>query len=330
MNLKEDFYQKANAWWWTGRTDEGSPGNYFHEIVSCLDVLNDNLPALKNDKGFGLIGYCCQEGVRRNHGRIGAAHGPRAIRTMLGPLAVHYNTIPRLMDLGNIHCLHEEMEATQILLSKQVNNLLNNSYLPILMGGGHDIAYGHFLGIQKFLGNKKKKLGIINLDAHFDLRVNLKNGHSGTPFYQISQCFENPREDFHYLCLGIQPDSNSELLFDTAKSLGVEYLFADQMTSLNIALVTESIQAFMSKIDHVYLSIDLDGFASAFAPGVSAPSPMGFTPQVAMKIIDDIVSSGKLLCMDIAELNPTLDQDNCTARLAARLINHTITALVAD
>lgn len=329
MNLKEDFYQKANSWWWTGRTDEGYPHNYFHQNITCVDAQNDTLPTPGENRGFGIVGYCCQEGVRRNHGRIGAAHGPRAIRNMLGPLAVHYAKKPRLIDLGNIHCLHEEMEATQILLSKQVFNLLDSSYMPILMGGGHDMAYGHFLGIQKFLGEKKKRLGIINLDAHFDLRINLKNGHSGTPFYQISQCYEKPQEDFHYLCLGIQQASNSQLLFDTAKSLEVEYLLANQMTENNLEVISQSISAFMSKIDHVYLSIDLDGFASAFAPGVSAPSPMGFTPQVAMEVIDQIASSGKLLSMDIAELNPTFDQDNCTARLAARLINHTVTVLLA-
>ena len=72
--------------------------------------------------------------------------------------------------------------------------------------------------------------------------------------------------------------------------------------------------------DLIYLSIDLDGFASAYAPGVSAPSPMGFQPDVALKVINYLVQSQKLVSTDLVELNPKYDLDNATARLAARLI----------
>jgi formiminoglutamase len=62
----------------------------------------------------------------------------------------------------------------------------------------------------------------------------------------------------------------------------------------------------------------MDGFSSAFAPGVSAPSPMGISPDIAFRIFELIASSKKLISMDVVELNPTFDQDNATARLAAR------------
>lgn len=77
---------------------------------------------------------------------------------------------------------------------------------------------------------------------------------------------------------------------------------------------------FCRKVNKVYLTIDLDGFSSAYAPGVSAPSAVGFTPELAFKVMDWLALSGKLISMDVVELNPHYDQDNKTARLAARCV----------
>ena len=70
------------------------------------------------------------------------------------------------------------------------------------------------------------------------------------------------------------------------------------------------------------MSIDLDGFSSAYAPGVSAPSPLGFAPHFVYKILSFIFASKKVISCDLAELNPTLDQDNITSNLAAKLVDH--------
>ena len=83
----------------------------------------------------------------------------------------------------------------------------------------------------------------------------------------------------------------------------------------------KKLQNFMGQVDHLYLSIDMDGFSSAFAPGVSAPSPLGFEPKVVFKLLKWILNSKKVRACDIAELNPSYDQDEQTARLAATLID---------
>ena len=65
----------------------------------------------------------------------------------------------------------------------------------------------------------------------------------------------------------------------------------------------------------------LDGFSSAYAPGVSAPSPLGFTPNFMYKMLQFLFDTKKVISCDIAELNPTLDTDNLTANLAAKLLD---------
>jgi len=66
----------------------------------------------------------------------------------------------------------------------------------------------------------------------------------------------------------------------------------------------------------------MDGFSSAYSPGVSAPSPMGFTPEIAFKVFELITKSKKMISLDVTEMNPTYDQDNATARLAARCVEY--------
>ncbi len=78
---------------------------------------------------------------------------------------------------------------------------------------------------------------------------------------------------------------------------------------------------FIRKIDYLYITIDLDGFSSAYAPGVSAPSPLGFTPYFVFKMLKFLFATNKVISCDIAELNPTLDRDNLTANLAAKLVD---------
>ncbi|MFT7381629.1 MAG: formiminoglutamase [Roseivirga sp.] len=312
---------------WKGRNDPNSGRlNYWHELVALYD-LDELKPA--GHTQIALLGYACEEGVKRNQGRLGAANGPDAIRKMLAVLPNHFDKETSLLDLGNIECDDQQLETTQAFLSQSVTQLLEVGAFPILLGGGHDIAYAHYTGIRDFLNqnSSQKKIGIVNLDAHFDLRDNANGNTSGTPFFQIAQDCKEANQDFHYLCLGIQKAANTKTLFETAERLGVEWAESTDYIVQNWIKIEQQLLAFIHKVDVVYLTIDLDGFSSAYAPGVSAPSPMGFAPDVVLKTLEVLFQSKKVTSVDIAEMNPAYDQGNATARLAARLV-HFITDLI--
>lgn len=309
-------YQKPNSELWKGRSSEQKL--YMHEIIQCIDLEKNNLAEVPQ-KCFSILGYACDEGVKRNQGRIGAVQGPDRIRKMLSSLSNHFSDQTRIIDVGNITCETGNLEETQNETSDCIASLLSYRTFPIVLGGGHDLAYAHYNGIKKQF--PEKTIGIINLDAHFDLRKVDQKGNSGTPFYQIAT--EN--DNFRYLCLGIQKASNNKELFNTAETLKVEYLLNTEFTFQNIKTVTEKINRFITSVDLIYLTIDIDGFSSIYAPGVSAPSPFGFSTDIAMEAIQLICKSDKLASVDFVELNPTYDIDNCTARLAARLIYHIMT-----
>jgi formiminoglutamase len=272
------------------------------------------------ERKVGILGYAGEEGVIRNQGRLGTIEGPAAIRKMLGSVAYHLPENLPLLDYGDIFTLNQDLEGSHEVISKLTHELLTSQHFPVLLGGGHDLAYAHGHGVQRFVMEKAEKLGIINLDAHFDLRP-LVDGksHSGSPFLQLAEEFP---DNFHYLALGIQRAANPKSLFQTAEKLHARYLVMEDFRLNNWEYIEEQIIWFLDSVDKVYLSIDLDGFASAFAPGVSAPSPMGFNPQIAFKVFELIAKSKKLISLDVVELNPKFDQDNSTARLAARAIEY--------
>ncbi|MBZ4187749.1 formimidoylglutamase [Niabella beijingensis] len=313
-------YQPPTTENWQGRIDGTGPAcQRWHQVMQLLD-LNETITA-DLAGAFVLLGFACDEGVRRNQGRPGAAAGPGSIRTVLRNLPVHHTAQVMLYDAGNIICENDDLEMAQEQLAAAVNAILEKKGFPVVLGGGHEVAYGHFKGIRRSRRNNDIT-GIINFDAHFDLREpGVSGANSGTGFYQIANDLQEQGALFAYLPVGLQQISNTLQLFETAGALGVKYIEAAAMYDLNLPSLEQQVQAFLNHVDEVYLTIDLDVFAAAYAPGVSAVAFNGITPGYCfLSLLQQIFQSGKLVSFDIAELNPGFDKDQRTARLAAELI----------
>jgi formiminoglutamase len=319
LNVIYEPGQKAD---WTGRQSPSSLGHqYWHQAIELGDI---NASNKQEQTTIGIVGYSCDEGVRRNFGRVGAAKGPLMLKEKLAKLPLHL-AAKKLVDFGLVKCVKEDMESCQLAFSKIIEQLITRNIFPIGIGGGHDIAYGHFMGVYEALKNMPNhKIGIINFDAHFDLRPTVDATNSGTPFNQIITAMKQKNKLVDYFVLGIQQQSNTKELFDIATKENVQYVtnFECEPTDAAIKNVQEKLTAFIQQNDYIYVSIDLDGFSSAYAPGVSAPSPLGFTPHFVYKILSFIFASKKVISCDLAELNPTLDQDHITSNLAAKLVDH--------
>jgi len=307
---------------WEGRRDGNDPASLrWHQYIQTTDISRVSLPALKQgQKGIALLGFVSDEGVRRNKGRTGAAAGPAMIRKMCASFPVHFDD-HLLVDAGDIVCEDNQLEMAQEALSATVHYLLQQGYLPVLLGGGHEIAYAHERGIRRYTGSTQQ-LGIINFDAHFDLRIPASAGiSSGSGFWQLAQDCEAQSRAFHYLALGIQAHSNTAQLFRTAAELNVLYIPADAFHSQDRNTLRNAISTSLEQTDAIYLTIDLDVFAAPFAPGVSAVAYNGILPGgMFMECLRIILQSGKVAGIDIAELNPSFDVDNHTAKLGAALV----------
>ncbi|MEZ5023698.1 MAG: formimidoylglutamase [Chitinophagales bacterium] len=327
--IKEDnkhvIYRPTDKNLWTGRKTNSEKGlQYWYQAIQCIQLEKGSFPAENDHKRFALIGYVCDEGVRRNQGRIGAELGPTALRKSLGKVALHFEN-KSIFDVGDIVCIENRMEACQKRLSHQITELLEQNITPIAIGGGHDIAFAHFNGIYNYVKDQpKNKIGIINFDAHFDLRPIELQANSGTPFNQINTLLKEVDQAFNYFVVGIQPPNNTKELFDIAKDLKVDYVLHSDCEIAKVEYINNQLDEFISKVDHLYITVDLDGFSSAYVSGVSAPSPLGFAPSFFFKIFDHLLQSKKVISIDIAELNPTFDRDGQTANLASKIVDYTV------
>jgi len=155
-------------------------------------------------------------------------------------------------------------------------------------------------------------------------------GSSGTGFLQIADYCQSKGAPYDYTCFGVQAFGNTKLLFERGKELNITTVKADEFFRDNGVNAGQIAKKIIERRDQIYLTICLDAFGSGFAPGVSAPQSLGIYPWHALPIIRELASSGKVVSLDIAELNPSLDRDGMTSHLGASLIAHFIKASTQD
>lgn len=319
--LKPEYYRKPKTGDWHGRMDGPGPEHLrWHQHVRLVDLTVDDLAGRQNT--VAILGFACDEGVKRNQGRVGASRSPTVMRTVLSNLPVSGPALG-IIDVGDIVCHDGNMEEAQRQLSHTVTGLLRHAIFPLVIGGGHEVTFANFMGVRGFVDGttRGESIACINFDAHFDNRQVRGIATSGTGFSQIEQAETRAGNIFQYLAIGIQRPSNTAALFREAERSNTQYILKDDFTPDNKKQVLHRIETFLDKRQYIYLTIDMDVFAAAFAPGVSAPAYNGIFPDsLFFDCLALVVSSGKLVSLDIAELNPGFDIDNRTARLEADII----------
>jgi formiminoglutamase len=319
---------------WQGRIDmeDGDQGRRFHQMVAIVD---ENDQSKFNQPGLLLLGFSCDEGVRRNKGRVGAFDAPNLIRSALANMAWHdnNNNYSSVYDAGNVTCVDQDLAKSQQKLATKVSHALQQKHKVLVFGGGHEVAWGSFQGLSQYIqaiGISNPKIGIINFDAHFDLRSystsnSVYPSSSGTPFRQIADYCSTLGWAFNYACLGVSRASNTEALFNQADSLNVLYKEDKELVTHLMDQRLVELELFIASVDYLYLSIDLDVFSACVAPGVSAPASRGISYETIEILLKPIfkaknkLGKSKLCLADLAEYNPLFDVDKQTARLAARL-----------
>jgi len=348
---------------WSGRIDPVQPGedpklaHRVHQRIQKLDLTTQL--STQHKKSVALLGFKSDLGVIRNQGRPGAAEAPDSIRKAMANAAWHFGEL-QLFDAGNIIIPTEgtatpqndtpltatphspdPLQQAQNLLAKQVTRLQQAGYFTLILGGGHEIAKPHYLGIK--CSDRTKRVGIVNIDAHLDLRIN-PIPTSGTSFYEIYQSQTQQNEPFDYAVLGLQKFSNTAELYRIASLTNTKILHAEEFNQTNLTAthpapiefnptspasnhpiqthfptpIQSFLNEYLSNLDKVYLTTCMDVVDAAYAPGVSAPATHGLTPYWIHYIYWVLAQSGKLVGADIAETNPGFDSDNRTLKLAAR------------
>jgi formiminoglutamase len=265
----------------------------------------------KNDPPLAvLLGFPSDEGVRRNGGRVGAAGGPKAIRPALYRLTADPRSeqfedlLGRTRDLGDLE-ISRNLEFDQQHLGEALSPYLEQGAFVIVLGGGHETSYGHFQGYAR----GSQPVEILNWDAHADVRE-LKDGkgHSGSPF---RQAIEDPSGKCRrYTVAGLQPHSMARAHLDYVGKHG-RAVWREEVTREAID------ELYRGVAGPALVSFDLDAVTDAEAPGVSAPTSAGLPTELWLAAADTAGRCPAVTSADVVELNPAVDRDGQTARLAA-------------
>lgn len=279
---------------YSGRIDSSRPERFYQIVEPYTNEANSDV----------IIGFMSDEGVRRNKGRIGAKEAPEKIREKLSSLAY---TSP-IFDAGSVEGT-EDLETSQKILGKAVSELLSHNNFPVILGGGHETVYGHYLGVRD--AYKDKRIAVLNIDAHFDLRNEEKS--SGTMFYEMLSEDDN----IDYFVIGIQPFSNTKSLYENAEKFNVKYWTLDELRNDSYL---SAIKTALEDYDYVFMTLCMDSIQQSYAPGTSAPAPNGFTAEEIIKTVKYFASLENLSSFDISEVSPPLDIDDRTSSLAALIV----------
>jgi formiminoglutamase len=273
------------------------------------DLLGSKLAA-SDEPTAVLLGFPSDVGVQRNGGRVGAAEGPHAIR------AAFYRLVPdprcarfedllrRTRDLGDLE-VTGDLEADQRNLGDVLSPHLQRGALVIVLGGGHETSYGHFLSYAL----AGRPVDILNWDAHADVRE-LKDGkgHSGSPF---RQALEDPSGACRqYLVAGLEPHLVARAHLEYVQQRG-RAIWREEISREAIDSIYDSVTS------PALVSFDLDALNQAEAPGVSAPNAAGLRSDLWLSAAYAAGRCPAVTSADVVELNPSVDRDGQTARLAA-------------
>lgn len=211
--------------------------------------------------------------------------------------------------------------------SGAVATSLQAGHFPLVLGGDHSLAVGSVHGAAR-----NRKLGVIWVDAHADF-----NTPETTPSGNIhgmplaARCgLGDPRlvnlwdgepaslDPQRVAVIGARDLDPGEK--DNLRRAGVLMMSMEQLDRLGFVRAMEiALARITDGADGVYLSFDMDALDPRHAPGVGTPVSGGLTYREAHLACEMVAETGKLIGMDIVEVNPILDAHNATAELAVEL-----------
>ena len=317
------------------RSGESKFGEQIIVLPSITNIYDD---LINLDVKYVLIGLPEDVGVFANHGKSGACNAWEAtIKVLLNTQNSTLNEATQLCVLGHLDFSEEQeqlskwdqnnvkhIKKARALVSeidKEVSNLIYNivkaGKIPIVIGGGHNNAYGNIKGTSLALN---KKINVVNLDAHTDFRA-LEGRHSGNGFsYAFAEGFLN-----RYFIFGIHKNYTSQsILNDT--------LNADNSIKYNTfeAIEVEKTLEFKYEMKEAlrYISkgtfgIEIDCDAIANIPS-SAQTPSGFSVNQARQFVHFFGSNPSVQYLHICEAAPTKK----TASQVGKFITYLITDFI--
>jgi arginase len=277
--------------------------------------------------------------------RRGVDMGPSAIRVAnlnkrLASLGYHVD------DLGNVpvdqpESLPEGPERAKYLpqialtckrLAGIVDRALADKKVPLVLGGDHSVAVGTTAGVSRYFRRKKQPIGLIWVDAHADMNTPETSPSGNVHGMPLACCVGLGPPELTNL-LGFAPKVNPQrtalvglrdvdaLEKGLVRNTGVRAFTMRDIDERGLrSVMDEAVRIASEDTAGFHLSLDMDWVDPQFAPGVGTPVRGGATYREGHLAMELICDSGRMLSMEVVEVNPVIDEVNRTADLAVEMI----------
>jgi len=285
-----------------------------------------DLPAQDSlvDLDIALIGIPMDLAVSN---RAGARLGPRAVRGIerIGPINHQTEIIPsavcRVADVGDVpfrsrYSLEQSMED----IEAYYRVVKAAGVIPLSVGGDHSVTHP----IMRALG-ETEPLAMVHIDAHCDtcgVYDGSKFNH-GSPFrLAVLDGVLDPEKTIQ---IGIR--GGSELIWEFSYASGMRVVHIEEVMEVGIDALIAETRELIGDLP-TYVSIDVDGFDPAFAPGTGTPEVGGLSPREGIQLLRGLTGMN-IVGADVVEVAPMYDPTTNTAQLGAQLLFEEL-CLVAD
>jgi len=294
-------------------------------------------------KSIGIIGFPQDIGASRR----GVDMGPYALRAEGLELVLEKLGF-QVRDYGNIPCRsmediedgpeHYRGEAklrhlapilhNLLLLKDRVAKVVEDGRTPLCIGGDHSMAIGSLAGA---CSGQNQKRGLLWIDAHGDFNtpkttptgnihgmpLAVVTGHADKRLLEIGPF--PVIEEVHTAVFGVRDLDPPELEALKASKI-TTYSMRRIMREGFAKSIANAIDVACSGTEGFHLSFDMDSIDPIFSPGTGTAVPGGLTNREALYLMEEVAASGKLLSVDLVEVNPALDQHNRTGLFAVELL----------
>jgi arginase len=278
-------------------------------------------------------------------GRRGVDMGPSAIRIAGINQAISFQGF-EVTDAGNVH-VHppESMTATNLRahylkeiseaseeLAQMVEEALDDDSIPVVLGGDHSIAIGSVAGVASYYQKKGEKIGIVWLDAHSDVNTPESTPSGNIHGMPLAALLGRGARELTHIA-GFAPKVLPENVVvigarsvdpperELLRELNIRVITMSELDERGMAtIMKEAVEIATRGTIGFHITMDMDFIDPFYAPGVGTPERGGATYRESHLAMEKLADSGKVLSVEITEVNPLFDTTNQTATLAVELI----------